>query len=140
MPQAPDSGRLFQEDLKSEPFWMLVACILVNRTHWRQAKPALEQLRARSDGPRTLIQIPIEEVIEILKPLGFHNRRTSILRRFCSAWLLHAPRHSADVSHMPGCSDYAVQSYQIFVEHKIPTGTITDHKLLRYLQQHRSEE
>jgi methyl-CpG-binding domain protein 4 len=137
MPQAPDSGRLFQEDLCSEPFWMLVACILINRTHWRQVKPVLEQLRARCDGPGSMIEIPIEEMMSIVKPLGMYNRRTSMLRRFCAAWLLHKPRHSADVSHMPGCGDYAVQSYQIFIEKDVPKGLVTDHKLQWYIENYR---
>lgn len=134
MAQRPDSGRLFQQDLASEPFWMLTACILINRTHWRQVRPALEKLRAKGDGPEAMLQVPITELIEILRPLGFFNRRASVLRRFWVDWSKQPPKSSWDVSKMAGCGDYAVQSYQIFVENEVPLGVITDHKLQWYLQ------
>ena len=134
MSQAPDSGRLFQEDLRSEPFWMLVACILINRTHWRQVKPVLERLRARCEGPLDLLKLSVEETIEILRPLGFYNRRTSSLRCFAHKYLLSRPETWQDVLRMPGCGEYAAQSFQIFVQNERPAGGVTDHKLQWYLE------
>jgi methyl-CpG-binding domain protein 4 len=134
MAQAPDSGRLFQEDLKSEPFWMLVACILINRTHWRQVKPVLAQLRARCEGPEDMLAVPLVELIEIIRPLGFYNRRASTLRLFCADWLKQPPRHASDVARMSGCGEYALHSYMIFVQNEIPVGNVSDHKLQWYLQ------
>jgi hypothetical protein len=42
-----NGDRLFQEDLRTEPFWMLVACVLVNVTRWGQARSVLDGIRAR---------------------------------------------------------------------------------------------
>lgn len=134
MAQAPDSGRLFQEDLRDEPFWMLTTCILINRTHWRQVRPMLEKLRARGDGPSDMLKVPIEELIEIIRPLGFYNRRASTLRRFWSDWVRNPPFTSEMVARMYGCGDYAVQSYMIFVEGKAPQTHVADHKLQWYLE------
>lgn len=133
MAQAPDSGRLFQEDLKSDPFWMLVACILINRTHWRQVKPVLERLRERCPQPQRFLVCPVEEMIEIVRPLGFYNRRTSLLRRFALSWGDQPPQTWQEVMRMPGCGEYAAQSWQIFVQNEFPIGTVTDHKLQWYL-------
>jgi len=139
MAQAPDSGRLFQEDLKSEPFWMLVACILINRTHWRQVQPVLAKLLARCEGPKDLLSIPIMDLINLIRPLGFYNRRASTLRRFAADWIKKPPRSSEDVAGMTGCGMYAIQSYEIFVENEVPMGVVSDHKLVWYLEQ-RSEQ
>jgi len=49
--------RLFQEDLRSEPYWMLVACILVNRTRWAQAWPVFNGLRIAASTPRHIMTI-----------------------------------------------------------------------------------
>lgn len=113
---------------------MLVTCILINRTHWRQVKPVLEQLRARCEGAFGLRFMPIEELLQILRPLGFYNRRASVLRRFCQAWMEHEPEHFQDVLRMPGCGEYAAQSFQIFVQGQRPDGEVTDHKLQWYLE------
>lgn len=136
MAQTPDSGRLFQEDLKFEPFWMLVACILINRTHWRQVRPVLEKLRARCYGAMDLISLPVEETIEILRPLGFYNRRTSSLRLFARSFIDNPPQTWYDVLRMPACGEYAAQSFQIFVEGRRPKGHVSDHKLQWYLTKH----
>lgn len=132
---APDSGRLFQEDLRSDPFWMLVACILINRTHWRQVRPVLERLRERCQDAKGLLRAPLEEILEIVRPLGLYNRRTSLLRRFALDWLDRKPKTSADVAKCSGCGPYAVQSYMIFVEDRYPPlSEVTDHKLLWYVE------
>ena len=138
MPRAPDSGRLFQEDLRRDPFWMLVTCILINRTHWRQVAPVLEKLRARCEGAFALCRMPIEDLITILRPLGFYNRRASVLRRFSQAWMEREPETWQDVMRMPGCGEYAAQSWQIFEQNERPCGPVADHKLRWYLE-HRPE-
>ncbi len=115
---------------------MLVACILINRTHWRQVEPVLQKLRARCKGPKTFLRMPIEELIEILRPLGFYNRRASVLRRFALDWLDFEPTTSDQVAKMTGCGEYAVQSFMIFVEgRRPPMDKVTDHKLAWYLEQ-----
>lgn len=135
-PIAPDSGRLFQQELASDPFWMLVACILINRTHWRQVKPVLERLRATCKDARGLVRAPIEDVLEAVKPLGLHNRRASVLRRFALDWTDQAPRTGEDVMKMTGCGEYAAQSWMIFVEHRLPRmDRVTDNKLMWYVNQ-----
>jgi methyl-CpG-binding domain protein 4 len=135
-PVKPDSGVLFQEVLREEPFWMLVACILINRTHWRQVEPVLQKLRARCKGPKTFLSMPIGELIEILRPLGFYNRRASVLRRFALDWLDEEPTSSERVMKMSGCGEYAAQSFLIFVEGgRPPADKVTDHKLSWYLEQ-----
>lgn len=137
MVQAPDSGVMFQEELASEPFWMLVACILVNRTHWRQAKPALLRLKHLCTGPSGMLSLPEDTMYEILRPLGFGKSRTKILKAFCKNWRdWGSPFSYMDVYVYSGCGEYAAQSWAIFIDKMRPAGEVTDHKLQWYLEQH----
>jgi endonuclease III len=132
--QAPDSGQLFQEHLCVDPFWMLVACILINRTHWRQVQPVLANLMAECEGPRDLLRVDPDQLARWLRPLGFQNRRAGLLRRFALAWQDCEPQDWVEVMKMPGCGIYAAQSYQIFVQNQRPSEPISDHKLQWYME------
>ena len=117
---------------------MLVACILVNRTHWSQVEPVLMRLRARCNGARGLDRLNHDELIEIIRPLGFFNRRANILKRFAMSWVDSYmkvwPKSAEDVATLPGCGMYAIQSYQIFVLKEKPSEPVSDHKLAWYLE------
>lgn len=117
---------------------MLVACILINRTHWRQVEPVLQKLRARCVDAKGILRVNIGEITEIIKPLGLYNRRTSTLRRFALDWVDHPPKTSEDVLKMTGCGPYAAQSFMIFVEdRRPPMDQVADSKLRWYLEQNR---
>jgi endonuclease III len=135
--QTPDVGYLFQEELKGEPFWMLVGCILANRAHWRVGQVVLRNLRFAYDGPARLAIADPAVIYEIVKPLGFGKRRTETIQNLASEWVMYGPPQSIQaVRDLPGCGDYAVQSWQIFIEGRRPKGKVTDHKLEWYLEQH----
>jgi endonuclease III len=134
--QRPDSGKLFQEELASDPFWMVVGCMLVNRTHWRQVRPVLQRLMMRFEGPYGLLNSQYETVLEVIQPLGFQNRRTVTLLKFAKAWTVSRPRTASDLSKMPGCGQYAVHSWMIFIDRKFPQASeVSDGKLAWYLEQ-----
>lgn len=139
--KAPPKGRLFQEDLIGEPFWMLVACSLVNLTHWRQAEPVHAEIRRRWPTPKSLAHAEPGQLEEILRPLGLFRRRAASLRAMASAWMVDPPRTRRDVERLPGCGRYAADSWSIFVE-SADDVTVTDGKLLWYLrrQQERRQE
>ncbi len=112
----PPEGRLFQERLHHSPFWMLVACQLVNLTTWRQAEPAFRWVLARHLTPGNLAAAEPGALHDALRPLGLWRRRAIILPRFARAWLQEEPRRYDDVMGMPGCGKYAADSWAIFVE------------------------
>jgi hypothetical protein len=127
------TARLFQEDLRSDPFWMLVGCILVNRAKWPQAGPVLEALRARWPRPGDLAEAAPADLEEVLRPVGLHRHRAAKLRRYAADWLRVQPRTHGDVLHLHGCGPYAAQSWQIFVDNEVPRVPVVDHKLAGYL-------
>lgn len=103
------SPRLFQEDLRHEPFWMLVACSLVNLTTWRKARNVFRLLRALYPEPGDLASAG-DELVELLCPLGLSNRRSQSLRSLDRVFHEKPPVQAADVLALPGCGKYAADS------------------------------
>lgn len=118
MPSPPE-GRLFQERLYHNPFWMIVACQLVNLTTWRQAEPAFREILATHLTADSLAEAEPGELHDVLRPLGLWRRRAIILPRFARAWLRGRPVTYDDVLRMPGCGKYAADSWAIFVEGRL---------------------
>ncbi len=135
----PADGELFQERLRETPFWMLVACCLVNLTTWQQARPALEQLLSTYPTPYDLSLAKPEDLHETLQPLGLWRRRAISLVRLANEWLLRPePRSIMDIYRLPGCGKYAADSWAIFVEGRTDVDP-TDGKLSWYLRKLRSK-
>lgn len=132
-PRAPKDGRLFQEDLLRQPFWMLVACQLVNLTTWEQAKPAFAWLRRNYRDEHELAGAFEEDLHVPLQPLGLWRRRSSILLKFANAWIENPPKSYDDVMELPGCGKYAADSWAMFVEGRRDVQP-KDGKLLWHLQ------
>jgi len=111
--------RLFQEDLRKEPFWLLVGCVLCNRTKWSQAEPVFEEIRHRWPTPRVLAEANEGDLMLIVKPIGFQNRVVKIIQ-LAATWTyakIHRIRITTEtVGKLPGCGRYAQDSYAIFIE------------------------
>lgn len=134
----PADGALFQERLRETPFWMLVACSLVNLTIWSQAQPALADLMLLYPSPKELAGARVEDLEGILRPLGLWKRRAVSLSRLAQEWLRVGPPGSTiQVAQLPGCGKYAADSWAIFVEGRTDVDP-TDGKLSWYLNQLRS--
>ncbi|USN14433.1 endonuclease III [Janthinobacterium phage vB_JliS-Donnerlittchen] len=127
----PADGELFQERLRETPFWMLVACSLVNLTTWQQARPALDLLMARYPRPEDLAAAQPEDLHDVLRPLGLWRRRAVSLVGLAVRWL-GLPAGRVNIQSLPGCGRYAADSWAIFVEGRTDVEP-TDGKLSWYL-------
>jgi methyl-CpG-binding domain protein 4 len=115
-----------------EPFWMLVACRLVNRAPWEVAEGVLLRLRRRWPSPRRLAAADADALLDLLRPLGLQGGRTRDLRRLAAAWRARRPATRADVLALPGCGPYAADSWALFVEGRRDVSP-SDGKLLWWL-------
>lgn len=111
-------GHLFQEDLCGEPFWMLVCCILVNRTKWQQAEPVYEELRRRWPTPHDLANSDWGKIALTIKSLGLYNRRAASIGRLATMWVHSPPTRAGEVTRLSGCGQYAADSWAIFVDRR----------------------
>jgi endonuclease III len=128
---APIRGKLFQEDMLDEPFWLLLACSLVNLTNWETAQPIHAGLMARY-SIEEIAGLDPEALQEDLRPLGLWRRRSLSTVRLARAWLAGPPGRAADVLKLPGCGQYASDSFAIFIEGRTDVDP-TDGKLNAYL-------
>lgn len=109
---------MFQEQLKSEPFWLMVACIMVNQARWATAEPILAKLRSDFASPSALSKIEQRELARRLNPLGFQKVRANRIRELAAFWSGRKATHvySADqVGNIPGIGGFGADSYRIFV-------------------------
>lgn len=136
--EEPLEGRLFQERLHHSPFWMLVACQLVNLTTWKQAEPAFRSILARHLTARALAAAGPASLHDALRPLGLWRRRAIVLPRFARAWLRAEPRRYDDVLRLPGCGKYAADSWAIFVDGRLDVEPC-DGKLNWYVDRQRRQ-
>jgi hypothetical protein len=114
---------------------MLVACCLLNRTTGLQARPALASLLHRWRTPGELACADGRSLRPVLRPLGLWRRRAVTLKRLSAAWAAG----ERNPSKMPGVGEYALASWSIFVEGKLPK-TVNDNKLKLYVSWRKRRE
>ena len=122
---------LCQEIYVDNPWRMMVCCILLNRTQGRQVHSIREELFGRWPDPSSMSGADHDQLRELLRPLGFYNKRASLLKEFSQQW---SDGDWSDVSELKGIGKYARDSYSIFVEKRIDGVTPTDKVLNRYLE------
>lgn len=113
---APPRGRLFQEELREQPFWMLAACLTVNRTSWEVAEGVLSRVRSLWPVPSCLAMANLQTLGRVLRPLGLWRARARNLRDMARVYARSPPATREDVLRLPGCGPYAADSWAIFVE------------------------
>lgn len=123
---------LFQEYLYKEPFWMLVACCLVNQTTWTQAKPAFWAIKERWPTVEKLSKADPGELYPILQPLGLGKIRSDRLPRMAKQYIADPPSTCRDVLRLHGCGKYASDSWAIFIDKRTDV-LPTDKELIKYL-------
>ena len=117
--EAEGAGGLFVEDgvpcltqrtLAPMGAWhLLLGCVMLNQTHRRQARPAVEAILAAAAGPEEFAAAPDGPIAAALLPCGLATRRLAVLRAMTEAHL--AGEH---VLKLPGLGPYAWDSYDIF--------------------------
>lgn len=91
------------------PWRVLVTCVLLNKTHGRQVRPIFMKLFELCKTPETTIEIPVEQIVEILRPLGLQNVRAKRLRELSADYLQRRP-----MREMRGVGQYAIDAYAVF--------------------------
>lgn len=126
-------GILFQESLYKDPFWMLVACSLVNLTTWKSAEPVFESIREKWPTPEELEKADPSVLYRMVAKLGFGKIRSTRLPALAAMYLYRSPKTAKDVLELPGCGKYASDSWAIFVEGRLDIEP-TDKELIAWLE------
>jgi methyl-CpG-binding domain protein 4 len=88
---APRFG-LMQERLAHNPFRLLIATIFLNKTPGARAMPVFYDLMAAYPTPEDLSRARVEDVVEIIRCLGFQNQRARKCVAMAKRWVEEEPR------------------------------------------------
>ncbi len=77
-----------------DPFRILIATILSLRTRDTVTAQVAPRLFARAATPQAMLDLPVEELRELIRPVGFYNNKTESIREVCHLLL---ERHAGQV-------------------------------------------
>jgi endonuclease III len=110
---------------------VLVGCLLLNMTTRTQVRSVLPRLFEIVPGPESLAGLSdeqMQEVVDLLTPLGLVNRRVWALCNMTEDYLAGKPPE--EIRHV---GQYALDSYELFVRGN-EVEKPTDHELGRWVE------
>ena len=73
---------LIQENLFHDPWQLLVATIFLNRTGGARAVPLAIEFLKRWPDAESALRADVNEIAELMRPIGLNNRRANVIQRF----------------------------------------------------------
>lgn len=107
--------KLLQEIYINQPWKSMICCILLNRTSRKQVDSVIGYLFRTFEDAVDMAQADPEILSEMLKSLGFQNKRAKTLIRFSKDWISIDWK---DPKELYGIGQYAADSYDIFYNNK----------------------
>jgi methyl-CpG-binding domain protein 4 len=102
---------LLQEIYCDDPWKMLICCIFLNQTNRKQVDGIRLEFFRRYPDMFEVKRADSIEMSDLLKPLGFKNKRTHIIKRFSSEWM---SSDWEEPSELYGIGEYGQDSWEIF--------------------------
>ena len=129
---------IIEEIWMPEKWKVMIVCILLNKTNYKQVLPVAKELFSKYPTLVELLGCDKRELVDLLRPLGLHNRRADTILSFVAqAYLDGIDRHN--IRKMPGIGQYAEDCYMILFEgsRECPS---KDHALLKYIAHHEGKK
>ena len=126
-PKSPHG--LIQEDLWSDEWQLLVSCLLLNLTTRKQVDSIIDEFFNRWPVPASLLDADVQELQELIKPLGMWRKRSKTLKRFTEEYLTGEWQTPRDIY---GCGKYADDAWRIFCRGDWEEVEPNDHALNNY--------
>jgi methyl-CpG-binding domain protein 4 len=106
-----------------------VGVIMLNQTGRKQVKTVLPLFLSKWPTAESFLAASIEDVIEVIRPLGMYNRRANTLVKMSMDWLQW---DGVDARDLYGIGKYGSDSYEIFFKNNKNIEPF-DKELRRYL-------
>jgi endonuclease-3 len=90
----PGADRLQSPEWPRDPFHVLIATVLSQRTKDINTYKAAKQLFARFEGPREISEADVKEVEELIRPSGFYQVKAKGIKEICRTLV---ERHGGEV-------------------------------------------
>ncbi|EIE24531.1 DNA glycosylase [Coccomyxa subellipsoidea C-169] len=126
-PQSPFG--LIEEQLFGNPWKLLVACILLNKTS--VVRKVIWKLFELMPTPEDAMHADVEAVRELIEPLGLAPKRAPMLIRFSKEYV---EKQWTNPVELHGVGQYAADAYNIFCRGDWRSVSPKDKDLLRYHQ------
>ncbi len=120
---------MLQEDLWPNEWKILVACLLHNQTSRKQVDKVYKDLFDRWPTPDTLRSADLQELQNLMKPLGMWRKRSATLQRFSDEYL---EKEWSTPKELYGCGKYAEDVWNVFCTGSWKSVSPTDHALNKY--------
>ena len=121
---------MLQEEMWPDEWKILVVCSLHNQTSRKQVDKVYEELFETYPNPTAMSKAVHEELVQIIRPLGFYNRRARALVRMSKDFLEKNWKRASDLY---GCGKYANDCYKVFCTGEWRDVEPTDHALNDYI-------
>jgi methyl-CpG-binding domain protein 4 len=120
---------LIQEEYVSDPWKMMVCCILLNQTNNRQVRPILSSLFELIPDAISAIRCREESLAAVIKTTGFQNIKAKRIKMLSKKWV----EGFSDPEDLPGIGQYGKDSWEIFINRNLFI-EVGDKKLRAYLE------
>ncbi|PIA25298.1 hypothetical protein AQUCO_11900005v1 [Aquilegia coerulea] len=120
---------LLQEQHFSDPWRVIVICMLLNRTSGRQVRGVISDFFKLCPDAKTTTEVVTEELEKVIQRLGLHKKRAKMVQRFSQEYLEDGWTH---VTQLHGVGKYAADAYAIFCTGKWDRVKPMDHMLNKY--------
>ena len=125
-----DPNKMVQQQVKN--LWQhFVGVICLNQTGRIQVKRVLPEFFDKWPTPEKFLKSDTKTVIEVIKSLGFYNRREATIRKMTKDFLTW---DREDATKLHGIGKYGSDSYELFYKKRIPEN-VGDHELKRYIKE-----
>lgn len=81
-------GEQLAREHHRDPFILLISCLLSLRARDTATYPVCKQLFSRVRTPHELLALPVHELEQVLKPIGFYRNKAATLRKVCN-YIIH---------------------------------------------------
>lgn len=120
---------LIQEDLWPDEWRILVSCLMLNLTTRKQVDSVIHRFFDRWPSPESLDAAELNELRDMIKPLGMWRKRSETLLRFNKEYMSGSWKEAKDLH---GCGKYANDAWLIFCKGAWKSVQPNDHALNKY--------
>lgn len=121
---------LLQEIYWPDEWKILICCMFLNQTGRKQVDAVRDEFFKHWPNAKKASKANSDEMKEVIKSLGFVNRRTNSIIRMSQDFLLEWK----EPKELYGIGQYGQDSYDIFVRGNIQIKNPSDHVLKKYLK------
>lgn len=122
---------LLQEIYSPDEWRILVCCIFLNQTGRKQVDAVRETFFKKWPNAKRAAKANPDEMKEVIRSLGFVNRRTSTIIRMSKDFI---NLDWTDPIELFGIGQYGKDSYDIFINGNLKIKNPSDHVLKKYLK------